>query len=169
VFGVGHRGPPLKKKMMYGLQEFCMVSSKQPLRILLIEDNPDHAQIFKWALSRSRYPSQVTILRSGEEAYAYLKGVAEGADTAPHLVFIDFNLPRVDGREILQRIKEDQTTRRFPVIVLSSSEREEDVVAAYKLGASCFIGKSVLLEDLGGVLETIQHYWTTVAIVPGRK
>ncbi len=87
----------------------------------------------------------------------------------PDLVFIDLNLPKVDGREILQRIKDDESTKGFPVIILSSSEREEDIVSAYKLGASCFISKTVLLEDLGPVLESIQHYWTTIARLPGRK
>lgn len=143
--------------------------SNQPLRILLIEDNPDHAKIFRWALQQSQTPSQITVFQSGEEGFAYLKSLAGKPNLAPHLVFIDFNLPRVDGREILQRIKGDDTTRRFPIIVLSSSEREEDIEAAYRLGASCFISKTILLEDLGTVLESIQHFWTNIAIVPGRK
>ncbi len=151
------------------LEGTVLSETTPPLRILLIEDNQDHARIFKWALQQSGQPNQLTVFQSGEAGFEYLKSLAHQVDVAPDLVFIDLNLPKVDGREILQRIKTDESTKGYPVIMLSSSEREEDVVAAYRLGASSFISKTVLLEDLGPVLESIQRYWTRIARLPGRK
>ncbi|HWP81161.1 MAG TPA: response regulator [Bacteroidota bacterium] len=136
---------------------------------MLIEDNEDHARIFRWALSQSKTTNQLTIFQSGEAGFEFLQQQAQNPDTAPDLVFLDFNLPKVDGREILQKIKSNDLTKIFPVIVLSSSERDEDVSIAYQLGASSFISKSVLLDDLSHVLETIQHYWTNIAKLPQRK
>jgi CheY-like chemotaxis protein len=146
-----------------------LTEPKPPLRILLIEDNEDHARIFRWALSQSKTANQLTIFQSGEAGFEFLQHQAQNPETAPDIVFLDFNLPKVDGREILHKIKSNESTKTFPVIVLSSSEREEDVSIAYRLGASSFISKSILLDDLGRVLETIQHYWTNIAKLPPRK
>lgn len=146
-----------------------MEASHPPLKILLIDDNQDHAKILKWAFERSGQSSQLVFLDDGQSALEYLGIGNERKNDVPDLILLDFNLPKVDGREILRILKSDTITKQVPVIVLSSSEREEDIRKAYELGASTYVSKSDVLGEFDHVLRTIQDYWSRIAKLPTRK
>jgi len=139
------------------------------LRILLIDDNHDHAKILQWAFKKTGRKDEFTYFDDGSSALQYLKSVNNGANVRPDLIFLDLNLPRLDGREVLRLLKSEEDTKAIPVIIVSSSEREEDVRKAYELGASSYLSKSTLLNDVNPVLQTIQAYWGSAAKLPNRK
>jgi len=146
-----------------------MTESSPPLNILLIEDNQDHVRILKWAFEQARRRTVLRFLRDGEEAVEELKLAAEQKTQPPDLIFLDFNLPRVDGRKVLKMLKADPAMRKIPVIILSSSDREEDVQMAYDLGANTYVSKSVVLGELSTILQDILDYWTRIAKLPNRR
>jgi len=112
---------------------------------------------------------EFTYFQDGHSALEYLSDSDARDTAAPDVILLDFNLPRVDGREVLRRLKEGEQTKSIPVIVLSSSERDEDIRRAYELGASSYFSKSVILDDLNSVLQAIQQYWSRPAKKPPRK
>lgn len=146
-----------------------MALNESPLRIVLIDDNPDHARILQWAFRESGRMDEFTYFQDGHSALEYLSDSDARDTAAPDVILLDFNLPRVDGREVLRRLKEGEQTKSIPVIVLSSSERDEDIRRAYELGASSYFSKSVILDDLNSVLQAIQQYWSRPAKKPPRK
>lgn len=146
-----------------------MTESNPPLNILLIEDNQDHVRILKWAFEQARRRTILRFLRDGEEAVEELKLAGEQKIAPPDLIFLDFNLPRVDGRKVLKLLKADPVMRKIPVIILSSSDREEDVQMAYDLGANTYVSKSVVLGELSTILQDILDYWTRIAKLPNRR
>ncbi|MBE0556082.1 MAG: response regulator [Proteobacteria bacterium] len=146
-----------------------MTESNPPLNILLIEDNQDHVRILKWAFEQSRRRTVLRFLRDGEEAMEEFKAGAEGKASIPDLIFLDFNLPRVDGRKVLRMLKADPVLKLIPVIILSSSDRPEDVQMAYDLGANTYVSKSVVLGELSTILQDILDYWTRIAKLPNRR
>ncbi len=135
-----------------------MESTIPALRIVLIDDNPDHAKILQWAFQKTGRKDQFTYFDDAHAALEYLNALDPDSARKPDLVLLDFNLPRIDGREVLRRLKEEEKTKSIPVIILSTSEREEDVRRAYELGASRYFSKSVILDDVGSVLQAIQEY-----------
>jgi CheY-like chemotaxis protein len=139
-----------------------------PLKILLIDDNQDHAKILQWAFKKTGRHDEFTYFEDGTSALEYLKKLAAERREKPDLIFLDLNLPRLDGREVLRLLKEGETTKAIPVIVVSSSEREEDVRNAYELGASSYLSKSAILNDVDPMLKTIQQYWSKAAKLPNR-
>ena len=146
-----------------------MTESSPPLNILLIEDNQDHVRILKWAFEQARRRTVLRFLRDGEEAVEELKRASEQRNPPPDLIFLDFNLPRVDGRKVLKMLKADPAMKKIPVIILSSSDREEDVQMAYDLGANTYVSKSVVLGELSTILQDILDYWTRIAKLPNRR
>jgi CheY-like chemotaxis protein len=139
-----------------------------PLRILLIDDNQDHAKILQWAFKKTGRQDEFTYFEDGASALEYLNKLTADRREKPDLIFLDLNLPRLDGREVLRLLKEGETTKAIPVIVVSSSEREEDVRNAYELGASSYLSKSAILNDVDPMLKTIQQYWSKAAKLPNR-
>jgi CheY-like chemotaxis protein len=139
------------------------------LRILLIDDNHDHAKILQWAFKKTGRKDEFTYFDDGHSALQYLNNPDAGDSGKPDLIFLDLNLPRLDGREVLRLLKSDDGTKGIPVIVVSTSEREEDVRKAYELGASSYVSKSSILNDVNPVLQTIQAYWGSAAKLPNRK
>jgi CheY-like chemotaxis protein len=139
------------------------------LRILLIDDNHDHARILQWAFKKTGRKDEFTYFDDGSSALQYLKTTDAGGNSRPDLIFLDLNLPRLDGREVLRLLKSEEETKGIPVIIVSSSEREEDVRKAYELGASSYVSKSSILDDVNPVLQTIQAYWGSAAKLPLRK
>jgi CheY-like chemotaxis protein len=135
----------------------------------LIDDNRDHAKILQWAFQQTGKSSQIRYFEDGSLALEYLESKSIKHSDIPDLIFLDFNLPRVDGREVLRKLKVGENTKSIPVIVLSSSEREEDIRKAYELGASSYLSKSVILEEFSSVLQVIQEYWSRIAKLPTRK
>ena len=145
-----------------------MEQNEGPLKILLIDDNQDHAKILQWAFKKTGRHDEFTYFEDGTSALEYLKKLAAERREKPDLIFLDLNLPRLDGREVLRLLKEGETTKAIPVIVVSSSEREEDVRNAYELGASSYLSKSAILNDVDPMLKTIQQYWSKAAKLPNR-
>jgi CheY-like chemotaxis protein len=135
--------------------------------ILLVEDNPGDARLTREALAHSAIPSTLYDVRDGEQAMAFLRreGPYASAPT-PRLVLLDLNLPRRDGREVLEDMKRDPDLQHIPVVVLTSSEAEEDILRSYRLHANCFITKPVDLEDLSRVLEGIGQFWFHLVKLP---
>ena len=135
-----------------------MEPTKGALRILLIDDNRDHTTILQWAFRKTGRQDEFTCFDDGSRALEYLRTLEREQKAKPDLIFLDLNLPRLDGRELLRLLKEEQTTKAIPVFIVSSSEREEDVRKAYELGASNYISKSAILNDVDPLLKTIQAY-----------
>jgi CheY-like chemotaxis protein len=131
-----------------------------PWSILLIDDNRDHAKILQWAFRKKGRQDHFTYFEDGGHALEYLRNLKTDQEAAPDVIFLDLNLPRVDGREVLRMLKEESSTREIPVIIVSSSERDEDVRKAYELGASSYISKSEILNDVDPMLKTIQAHWS---------
>lgn len=142
-----------------------METTLAPFRILLVEDNPNDIEITRRALEKGQVKNELMIARDGQEALDILFGSRSQA-ALPGLILLDLNLPRVDGREVLSRIKGDADLRRIPVIVLTTSTREEDVVRTYDLGVNTFISKPVRFEDFIKVVTAIQEYWIVIATLP---
>lgn len=137
-----------------------------PVNILLVEDNPNDVEITLRALKKGQINNRMTVARDGQEALDILLGVKNGSVPRPCLVLLDLNLPKVNGHEVLKRMKTDPELRGIPVIVLTASTREEDVVRSYDLGVNTFISKPVEFEDFIKVVMTIQDYWIVVATLP---
>lgn len=130
------------------------------LKILLVEDNPDDVKITERALSKSNVKSELFVARDGQEALDFLHKQGEFKDAPrPDLIFLDLKLPKVNGHEVLAEIKKDERLRRIPVIVLTISRREEDMVKAYDSGASGYIQKPVSSSEFIKVITTVCDYW----------
>jgi CheY-like chemotaxis protein len=132
------------------------------MKILLVEDNFEHLRLTKYILRHNNVPGEVYVVRDGQEALDYLYNRNQFADPVanprPNLVLLDLNIPRISGREVLKTIKEDKQLRQILVVVLSSSDREEDVAQAYELGASAYISKSAGFERLNEALSSIHLF-----------
>jgi two-component system, chemotaxis family, response regulator Rcp1 len=132
--------------------------------ILLVEDNPGDIRLAKEALKEGGINHHLQVAMDGKEALAILHG--EGA--LPDLIFLDLNLPKMDGREVLAQIKADDRLKRIPVVVLTTSSAEADIVKAYNLHANCYVTKPVDLERFIDLVKEIENFWMTVVRLPGR-
>lgn len=144
-------------------------TSADPFRILLVEDNPGDADLIVEALGEAPFPHVVTTARDGVEAMEFLRreGAHAGAPL-PDLVLLDLNLPRKDGREVLAEVKGDPDLVQIPVLVLTSSEAERDLLQAYRLHANSFVSKPVELGQYFEVIRAIEQFWLAVAKLPPR-
>jgi CheY-like chemotaxis protein len=130
---------------------------KQRTYILLVEDDPDHADLAVRALEKSRAAAKVVVARDGEEALGHLFGGE--LDEIPAVVLLDLKLPRISGFEVLRRIRENEVTRFLPVVVLSSSDEEGDLARSYELGANSYIFKPVSFTEFVEVTRQVGTYW----------
>lgn len=137
-----------------------------PFHILLAEDLPADAGLVRAALQEGKFYCSLDVVEDGEQALAYLKGQMAGA-RRPDLVLLDLNLPRLNGREVLRAMKEDEDLRTIPVVVLTTSDVERDVEASYSLGAVGFVTKPLEVEAFFQAIHTIEDYWFTVVRLPG--
>ena len=133
-----------------------------PLTILLVEDNFEHLRLTRYILRTNKVPGEVRVARDGQEAVDYLYRRNKYADAStcptPHLILLDLNIPRIDGKEVLRIIKSDPLLKAIPVVVVSSSEREEDVRFAHEMGAAAYISKSGGFEKLSAELARIHNF-----------
>jgi CheY-like chemotaxis protein len=137
--------------------------------ILLVEDNPGDARLAQEALKEGRMTSRLKVVVDGVEAMAYLRREGQYAGSPrPHLVLLDLNLPRKDGRQVLAEMKADDDLRRIPVVVLTTSQAEQDILRSYDLHANCYITKPVDLDRFISVVRSIEEYWCSVVTLPPR-
>lgn len=136
----------------------------ESVRILLVEDNPGEARLLLEALKDGNPSPTVDVLADGMEALAYLRRQGRYAEAPrPHLLLLDLNLPRKDGREVLAEMKADPDLRRIPVVILTNSRADEDVFCAYDLHANCYVPKPVGFEEFTTVVRKIEDFWFTIA------
>ena len=139
----------------------------KPIEILLVEDNPGDARLTREALAMSKVRNHLSYARDGEEAMAFLRRQGEYSHAPlPDLILLDLNLPRRDGREVLEDIKGDPQLKHIPVVILTSSQAEEDIIRSYQLHANCFITKPADLDQLSKVVEGIEQFWFTLVRLP---
>jgi len=144
-----------------------MIERNGPMEILLVEDNPGDVRLTKEALKEGKVYSNLHAVKDGVEAIEFLRreGRFRGVPR-PDIILLDLNLPRKDGREVLQEIKSDDDLKRIPVVVLTTSKAEEDVLRTYNLHANCYVTKPVDLEKFMVVVKTIDSFWLTVVTLP---
>ncbi|HSB44401.1 MAG TPA: response regulator [Nitrospira sp.] len=139
----------------------------KPIEILLIEDNPGDVRLTMEALKETKVINKLTVMKNGLEAMAYLRREGPHANAArPHLILLDLNLPIKDGREVLAEIKADESLRRIPVVVLTTSKDEQDVLKSYHLHANCYITKPVDLDQFITVVKSIEDFWLGIVVLP---
>jgi two-component system response regulator len=140
-----------------------------PIEILLVEDDPGDRLITIEALEHSKVTNNLHWVENGEEAIGFLKRTGPYADAVrPDLVLLDLNLPRRDGREVLAEIKDDAELRRIPVVVLTTSQAEEDILRSYDLHANAYVTKPVDFSRFVDVVRQIDDFYFTVVKLPGR-
>ena len=143
--------------------------SSRAIEILLVEDNPGDARLTQEALREGKIRNNLHHARDGVEALAFLRRQGEYAKAPiPDLVLLDLNLPRKDGREVLAEMKQDPQLRLIPVVVLTTSEAENDIVRSYELHANCYITKPVGLEQFIAIVREIESFWLAVVTLPSR-
>jgi len=136
-------------------------------KILLVEDNPGDVRLTMEALKEGKILNEISVAEDGVEAIAYLRRAGKyAAATRPDLILLDLNLPKKDGREVLEEIKEDAELKTIPVVVLTTSAAERDILRAYNLHANCYITKPVDLEQFMRVVQTIEDFWLTIVKLP---
>jgi CheY-like chemotaxis protein len=142
-------------------------SITKPIEVLLVEDNPGDAQLTRIALNDGKMCINLSLTEDGVDALAFLRKQGNYADAPrPDLILLDLNLPRKDGREVLAEIKADPSLRRIPVVVLTTSQSDTDILQAYELAANCFITKPVDFDQFVKIVQTIEDFWFTVVKLP---
>lgn len=138
-----------------------------PIEILLVEDNPDDVALTVRSFKKARMQNRVSVAGDGVEALAFLRREGQYAEAPrPDIILLDLNLPRMNGHELLQIVKTDPALKDIPVIILTTSKSEEDILSTYKLHSNCFITKPVLMEDFDRVIRTIQDFWFIIVKLP---
>jgi len=139
----------------------------RPIEILLVEDNPGDVRLTQEALNDNKMRNRLHVVVDGVEAMAFLRREGKYADAPrPDLVLLDLNLPKKDGREVLAEIKVDESLKRVPVVILTTSQAEEDILKAYELNANCYITKPVDLDQFLKVVRSIENFWLTIVKLP---
>jgi two-component system response regulator len=141
--------------------------------ILLVEDNPDDEALTLRALKKNNILNEVVVARDGVEAFDYLfgTGIYAGRDTRiqPQLVLLDLKLPKVDGLEVLRRARADARTRLLPIVILTTSNEDRDIISSYELGVNSYIRKPVDFEQFMEAVRTLGLYWLVLNVPPPRK
>ena len=139
------------------------------IEILLVEDNPGDVRLTREALDEAKVLNNLSVVDNGVDAIAFLRqeGKYAGA-TRPDLILLDLNLPRKDGREVLSDIKNDSSLKRIPVVILTTSQAEGDIVRSYDLHANCYVTKPVDLDQFIKVVKSIEQFWFSVVMLPSQ-
>ena len=139
----------------------------RPVRILLVEDNPADVRLTQEALKEAKVRNEIHVASDGEQAMDFLhkRGKNEGAKR-PDVILLDLNLPRKSGLEVLKEIKEDSELKRIPVVVITSSKAEQDIVRTYNLHANCYVTKPVDLNQFLEVVKSIEDFWLSIVRLP---
>ena len=143
------------------------LTSGRPIEILLVEDNPGDVRLTVEGLKESKVRNNLHVARDGVEAMEFLHRQGQHTNAVrPDLILLDLNLPRMDGREVLLEIKSDAKLKTIPVVVLTTSRAEHDVLRSYELQANCYITKPVDLEQFITVVKSIEDFWFTIVTLP---
>ncbi|MDX1993693.1 MAG: response regulator [bacterium] len=139
----------------------------EPIEILLVEDNPGDVRLTREALRDSKLHNNLSVVEDGAEALAFLRreGSYSGAPR-PDIILLDLNLPKLSGREVLQEIKKDESLRRIPVVILTTSDDEQDILASYDLYANCYITKPVDINRFVTIVKSIENFWFSIVKLP---
>ena len=147
-----------------------MTETRDRITILLADDDEDDQMLAQQAFEECRLTNELHIVADGEELLDYLRGrgdyAAAGTAPRPGLILLDLNMPRMDGREALREIKADPALRSIPVVVLTTSKQEQDILRSYDLGVNSFITKPVTFEGLVDVIKTLGRYWFELVRLP---
>jgi len=148
----------------------CVAAHGKSVEILLAEDNPGDADLAREALKDSKISNTLSVVGDGEEAMAFLRRSGKyAAAPRPDLLLLDLNLPKKDGREVLAEIKADDDLKRIPVVILTTSEEEADILKSYNLHANCFITKPIDLHQFIRVVRAIEDFWLTIVKLPPKE
>ncbi|MCP4746500.1 MAG: response regulator [Desulfobacteraceae bacterium] len=143
------------------------INSIKPANVLLVEDNEDDIELTLEALKESKLHMKIHVVTDGISAMAFLRRDGEHSDKPrPDLIFLDLNLPLMDGREVLKQIKADQNLASIPVVVLTTSEDEEDILKAYELHANCYVTKPVDFIKFSELIKQIEGFWLQLVKLP---
>ncbi len=141
----------------------------RPVEILLVEDNAGDVRLAREGLRECKLLNNLHVAEDGVRALAFLRRQGEHAKAPrPDLIMLDLNLPRKDGREVLREIKEDEDLKRIPVVILTTSKAEEDIVKSYSLHANCYVTKPLAIEQFITVVKAIESFWFTIVKLPPR-
>ena len=144
-----------------------MTDGRSPIEILLVEDNPGDERLTREALKEGKVYHKLHWAKDGVEAMDFLERRGKHKDAPrPDIILLDLNLPKKDGREVLQEIKSSEELKRIPVVVLTTSKAEEDVLRTYNLHANCYVTKPVDLDKFIVVVQSIDRFWLTIVTLP---
>jgi CheY-like chemotaxis protein len=143
------------------------IQAVKPIEILLVEDNPGDVRLTIEGLKEGKVHNNLWVVEDGVEAMAFLRREGRHSDAVrPDLILLDLNLPKKDGREVLSEIKGDDNLKTIPVVILTTSEAEQDILKAYMLHANCYIKKPVDLDQFISVVASIEDFWFTIVKLP---
>lgn len=139
----------------------------KPVDILLVEDNPGDVRLTEEALEESKLINNLHVVTDGIEAMKFLKKKGEYANAArPDIILLDLNLPKKDGREVLAEIKQDEILKRIPIVILTTSKSEEDILRTYDLHANCYVSKPVDFDEFIKIVQAVHSFWFTIVKLP---
>ncbi|MEZ5220523.1 MAG: response regulator [Ilumatobacteraceae bacterium] len=140
-----------------------------PLQILLVEDNPGDVMLMQEAIKDYKLANELVVVSDGEAALAYVRNEPPYDDAPrPDLVLLDLNLPLLDGRAVLEAIKNDERTSTIPVVIMTSSDSEIDILRSYQLRANCYVTKPMGFDQFVEVVRSIESFWLTIVHLPPR-
>jgi len=144
-----------------------MSSGGRPVEVLLVEDSPGDVRLTREALKEGKVRNNLNVVSDGVEAMEYLRrqGPYAGA-VRPDIVLLDLNMPRKDGREVLAEMKADKGLKRIPVVILTTSEAEQDILRTYDLHANCYLTKPVDLDQFISIVKSVEDFWLTIVKLP---
>jgi chemotaxis family two-component system response regulator Rcp1 len=143
------------------------MNQSNPINLLLVDDDPGDVELTLEVMSLSKLKLNINVVEDGVKAISYLQKEGSYREaTSPDLILLDLNMPRKNGREVLDFIKNDDTLKTIPVVILTTSDNEEDIERTYELGASCYITKPVGLEEFQKVVKAFDEFWFTVVKFP---
>jgi chemotaxis family two-component system response regulator Rcp1 len=141
----------------------------RPIEVLLVEDNPGDIRLTQEAFKENKMLNNLSVVKDGLEAMAFLRREGQYSDApAPDLILLDLNLPKKDGRQVLAEIKSDDNLKCIPVVILTTSDADEDILKSYELHANCYIKKPVDIEQFFDVVKSIEDFWVAIVILPPR-
>lgn len=140
---------------------------RRPVEFLLAEDNPGDVRLTQEGLRESKISNNLYVVQDGVEAMEFVRREGKYADApTPDIVLLDLNLPKMDGHQVLAQIKSDPALKSIPVVIMTSSEAEQDILATYSAHANCYVTKPIDLDHFIKVIQSIEHFWLSVVTLP---